>query len=235
VWTASTTAAWIQLGVTQGSGWGTWATQWRRTHQRGAYGHDAIAGQSVTVSQAANTSSVLLSSVSNAASYNADAVAPGQFVVLTGSSIGPKDITLQTSVDRFPTTLQQTSVLFDGVAAPIYYVWGPQTAVIVPYSVDGKGNHAGGGSVSGRAVECHDDEGDHGESGIFSQNASGRAGSILNQDGTGERSGQCGKEGDIVVIFATAKVRRFQWGWTAGGECGVSAAEVAGDRDDCGD
>jgi uncharacterized protein (TIGR03437 family) len=83
---------------------------------------------------------VAVAAVTNAASFLADAVSPGEMVTLFGNGLGPATLAgAQLNPDgTVASTVAQTQVLFDGVAAPIIYVAAGQTTVMVPYSVSGR-------------------------------------------------------------------------------------------------
>lgn len=69
------------------------------------------------------------------------AVSPGQMVLITGGGLGPGELTRFDSyagsgqVFVLPTKLSETRVLFDGVAAPLVFVWDRQICAMVPYGV----------------------------------------------------------------------------------------------------
>jgi hypothetical protein len=66
--------------------------------------------------------SVSIGAVSSAASYNASAVSPGEIVVLFGSGFGPATLTDGTYANgRLAASIGQTTVRFDGIAAPLIY------------------------------------------------------------------------------------------------------------------
>jgi uncharacterized protein (TIGR03437 family) len=82
---------------------------------------------------------VVLSAVTNAASYSIDAVSPGEIVALFGANMGPASIVIpEVSNGTFPNSLAGTQVLFDGVAAPMIYTRKDQVSAVVPYGVAGK-------------------------------------------------------------------------------------------------
>ncbi len=75
-------------------------------------------------------------------------VSPGQMVLITGAGLGPGELTRYDSYaasalagsgpsNSLPTKLSETRVLFDGVAAPLVFVWDRQICVMVPYGVAG--------------------------------------------------------------------------------------------------
>ncbi len=87
---------------------------------------------SLTVLPAPNPTVV---SVNSSASYTAGTVAPGEFVTLFGSSLGPATLVSPTP-GTAPKTLGGTTVTFDGIAAPILYASATQTGVQVPYGIN---------------------------------------------------------------------------------------------------
>ena len=56
------------------------------------------------------------------ASFETGAIAPGDQLTLLGVNLGPTDGIRADPTKTLPTTLGQTTVTFDGVAAPLYYV-----------------------------------------------------------------------------------------------------------------
>lgn len=70
-------------------------------------------------------------SVLNAASFQAGAVAPGTIVSIFGSGLARGE--MQAASVPLPTTLLDTSVSFNGVAAPLFYVSGMQVNAQVPF------------------------------------------------------------------------------------------------------
>ena len=81
--------------------------------------------------------------VTNAASFLAGPVSPGELVTIFGSNIGPAELTkLQLTADgsHVTTSLAGTRVLFDGIAAPLIYVSESQLTTVVPFELAGKIN-----------------------------------------------------------------------------------------------
>ena len=79
--------------------------------------------------------------ITNAASYAAGVVSPGENIVIWGTSIGPSSLTygsLTAGGGALSTSAGNTQVLFDGVAAPVVYAFATQTSVMVPYEVAGR-------------------------------------------------------------------------------------------------
>lgn len=77
--------------------------------------------------------------VANAASYETEAVAPGEVLAFFGERFGPDALVTAQLVDgKFATTLGETRVLFDGVAAPMVYAARGQVSAIAPFGLAGK-------------------------------------------------------------------------------------------------
>ena len=71
--------------------------------------------------------------VTNAASYSADAVAPGAIVSLFGANLSAG--TSQSGAAPLPTVLGDTTVTFNGIPAPLYFVSAQQVNAQVPFEV----------------------------------------------------------------------------------------------------
>jgi uncharacterized protein (TIGR03437 family) len=71
--------------------------------------------------------------VTNAASYQTNAVAPGAIVSVFGASLAAG--TSQFSTVPLPTVLGNTSVTFNGIPAPLYFVSPQQVNAQVPFEV----------------------------------------------------------------------------------------------------
>jgi uncharacterized protein (TIGR03437 family) len=71
--------------------------------------------------------------VTNAASYSAQAVAPGAIVSLFGASLSAG--TSQSSAAPLPTVLGDTTVTFNGIPAPLYFASPQQVNAQVPFEV----------------------------------------------------------------------------------------------------
>jgi uncharacterized protein (TIGR03437 family) len=71
--------------------------------------------------------------VTNAASYSADAVAPGAIVSVFGASLSAG--TTQSGAAPLPTALGDTSVTFNGIPAPLFFASTQQVNAQVPFEV----------------------------------------------------------------------------------------------------
>ena len=145
--------------------------------------------------------------VTNAASFLAGSVAPGEIITIFGSGLGPDSLaTLQLTADgRFVTTsLAGTRVLFDGVPAPMIYTLEGQVSAVVPYSVAGRSNTRMQVEYAGRASNTITLQVSSSAPGVFSLDSSGRGqGAILNQDYSVNGPSNPAAKGSVVIIFAT--------------------------------
>jgi uncharacterized protein (TIGR03437 family) len=149
---------------------------------------------------------ILPDCIVNAASYVGGGVAPGEIVTVLGSGIGPPNmVSLTLTGDRrLATTLADTRIWFDNVAAPLVYVSDQQSSAIVPYAV------AGQASVDVQ-IEYKGVRSDPvtvpvlaSRPGIFSEDASGQGqGAILNEDGTFNSPSNPARRGSVIMIFGT--------------------------------
>jgi uncharacterized protein (TIGR03437 family) len=146
--------------------------------------------------------------VVNAASFQPGPVAPGELVTIFGTGIGPTTLAGYqiTAFNYFDSLAGDTTVLFDGIPAPLIYASGGQTTVIVPYSVAGQ--------TSAQMVVVY-----HGQASapatvpvaaaapaLFSANSSGKGnGAIFNQDSSVNSPSNPAAKGSIVVLFGTGE------------------------------
>jgi uncharacterized protein (TIGR03437 family) len=144
--------------------------------------------------------------VANAGSYVTGSVAPGENIVIFGTGLGPATLAgLQlTSSGTVATTVANTQVTFDGIAAPVVYASATQTSVIVPFEIAGRttttlqvsyyGVKSAGISYNVAAAVP----------GIYTQNSQGTGpGSILNQNYTVNGPSQPAAAGSYVAVYLT--------------------------------
>jgi uncharacterized protein (TIGR03437 family) len=141
-----------------------------------------------------------VSAVVNGASFQPTPVAPGLIATIFGSGLGPENgVTLRLAPDgRVDTTLADTRVLFDGVAAPMLYASQGQVSFVVPYSVAGRARSRieveyRGARSAGAEVQVAE-----AAPGIF-------PGAILNQDGSVNSAENPAPGGSVVMIYATGE------------------------------
>lgn len=93
-----------------------------------------------TATLTVNSAPVAISAVTNAASFLADPLSPGEMVTIFGNGLGPASLAGAQidSSGNVASSVSQTQFTFDGVPAPIIYVSAGQSTVMVPYEVAGK-------------------------------------------------------------------------------------------------
>jgi uncharacterized protein (TIGR03437 family) len=149
-------------------------------------------------------------SVLSAASYQGQAVAPGELVAIYGANFGPASLILNqvNSSSMFGTNVSGAQVLFDGVPAPMIYAQAGQLSAVVPFEAAGKQQtviqyqyNGGNGNVVSNSVTVPVVAA---LPGIFSLNASGTGpGAILNQDNSVNSAANPAAAASVIQIFAT--------------------------------
>jgi uncharacterized protein (TIGR03437 family) len=172
----------------------------------GASNSSRTIGVTLTVSAAA-APPVVVSYVVNAASWTGGAVAPGELVVIGGTMLGPSEGvpgTVEPSTGKIVSQLAGTTVLFNGVAAPLLYTSATQVNAIVPYEAAGcaqatvQVQYHGVLSPS-MTLPCAT-----AAPGIFTLNASGTGtAAAANQDGTFNGPSSPAAKGSYVTLYFT--------------------------------
>jgi uncharacterized protein (TIGR03437 family) len=146
-----------------------------------------------------------IASVVNAASFVSGPVAPGEFVTIFGSGLGP-DTPVAATVNggKIGATLASTQVFFGTNSAPILYTSAGQVSVIVPYALATssstnltvwyQGTASAGDNL--RVVDA--------APGVFMLNQAGQ-GAIVNQDQTINSTTNGAPIGSTVSIYATGQ------------------------------
>lgn len=145
--------------------------------------------------------------VLNAASFLGGPVAPGEIVTIFGTGIGPSTLAgyQLTPFSSLGTLTGDTTVLFDGIPAPLIYASGTQTTAIVPYSVSGASTQMVV-SYQGRRSQPVAVPVAAAAPALFSADATGRGnGAILNEDSSVNSPGNPAAKGSIVVLFGTGE------------------------------
>lgn len=135
-----------------------------------------------------------ITGVASAASYDSAGVAPGELVALFGKGFG--------------NSTQTTSVLFNGVEAPLVYVTDGQIGAFVPYAAPQFSPQANIFVVNqGNASPPFMAPFLPSHPAIFTANTSGSGqGSILNaKDGTVNSASNPAARGDYIAIYATGE------------------------------
>jgi len=143
--------------------------------------------------------------VTNAASFIAGTLAPGEFFTIFGTGLGPAQLVLFTlsAQNTVGTSLAGTQVLINGVASPMIYTSGNQLTAIVPYAT-----HGGPATLQvqyqGQTVLSQTMIVTASAPGIFSRNASGTGeAAALNQDTSLNSTSNPAARGSVIVLYAT--------------------------------
>jgi len=155
-----------------------------------------------------STSAVTIGGVSNAASFVGGAIAPGEAILIAGTSIGPATL-VQAQLDangNISTMVSDTQFTFNGVPAPIVYVSQQYSSVIVPYEV-AKGSTAQiVATYKGTKSAPFTIPVVSALPGIFSANSSGTGqGAIYNQNLSHNSAAAPAARGSTVILFVTGE------------------------------
>jgi uncharacterized protein (TIGR03437 family) len=141
--------------------------------------------------------------VLNAASLLPGPVAPGELVTLIGSGIGPVSVQQSTGPSS-GTVLAGTSVLFNGVAAPLLYASPDQINAIVPYSVAGNATTQVTVTAQGKTIASVTLVTATTAPSIFTLDSTGVGpGAILNQDSSVNSQSNPASKGSVISIYAS--------------------------------
>ena len=146
-----------------------------------------------------------LAAVTNGASFQTGAIAPGEVVALFGSGMGPSSLARfqLNSAGQVPTKTGGTSVYFNNIAAPVLYSMAGQVGVVVPFGVTGSKAQVvvqyNGQVAAPVTVDLKPTAG-----ALFTLNASGSGqAAVLNQDYSVNGAGNPAKAGSYVYLYAT--------------------------------
>ncbi len=164
---------------------------------------------SVTIYGALSTaptapSSGTIGAVVNGASFLAGPVSPGELVTIFGANIGPDvDTGAQLVGELVSNSIGNTSVMFDGVAAPLLFTSSTQINAVVPFGVAGPTTQVQvmyqGNAVASTTVPV-----EPASPALFALNGSGGGqGAVLNQDLTVNSSSNPAAIGSVIVLYAT--------------------------------
>jgi uncharacterized protein (TIGR03437 family) len=146
--------------------------------------------------------------VLNSASYVGGSVAPGELIVIFGTGLGPATLGLGllTPLGSFDSYTSETTVLFDGVPAPVIYSFATQTSVAVPYAVTGRASTQIVVQYQGRASPPVTMPVAATVPGLFSANASGTGnGVILNENLSVNSPSNPAVKGSVIVLYGTGE------------------------------
>ena len=140
--------------------------------------------------------------IGNAATFGFG-IAPGEVVSLFGEGIGP-DVGVPYQLDanqRLSTTVAETQVTFDGVAAPLLYVQASQINAIAPWGIAGKTSSQVCITYRGAPTNCIQTAVVGAAPGVFLTNTGYAA--ALNQDQTVNSPENPAAFGSVASIFVT--------------------------------
>jgi uncharacterized protein (TIGR03437 family) len=147
-----------------------------------------------------------INSITNAATFVAGGIAPGELVTIFGTNLStsaPASFQL-TSAGTLDTVLNGTRVLFNETAAPVIYVSPGQVSAIVPYSVATRPTARITVESNGFRSTAQEVTVLESAPGIFTIGGTTQ-GAILNQDGAVNGAQSAAPVGSIVSIFATGE------------------------------
>lgn len=143
--------------------------------------------------------------VTNSASFAQRSIAPGALLTFFGTNIGPSQAAgLQVINGAVSTSLANTQVLFDDVAAPLIYASSVQTTAVVPFELAGRPSARLRVIYQGKTVYDQPVSVAESAPGLFTANASGSGQlAALNQDGSPNSAGNAAERGTVLQIYAT--------------------------------
>lgn len=149
-----------------------------------------------------------IAAIVNGASFQVGAVSPGEVITIFGTNIGPSTpagLTLNSS-NMVETMLNNTSVTFNGVPAPLIFVSLNQINAIVPYEIATAQTVQVIATTGGTASAAFTVNVAATSPALFalSENGSG-PGAILNQNGSLNETSNPATPGSIIVIYATGE------------------------------
>ena len=163
-------------------------------------------------------SALMPSGITNAASYEAGPIAPGELITLFGNNLGPRSgETAQRVNGELPTTLAGVQVLIDGKAALLLYVSSAQATATVPPEVTGKSMVEVKATYNGSLVGAVRVPVSNAWPALFTASAAGAGqASALNQDNSINGASNPAAPGSVVQLFGTG----------SGGAIGTSPVRV---------
>ncbi|MGH9664302.1 MAG: hypothetical protein ACRD9L_07765, partial [Bryobacteraceae bacterium] len=146
----------------------------------------------------------VVAAVTNAASFAAGPVAPGEIIVVFGTGFGPSPLVPPsvTAAGLLDTTLGRTRVLFDGIAAPMIYAVSGQVSAIIPYGVAAKPSTSLQVEYNGVLSGAIPLQVTVTSPALFTLDSAGQ-GAILNQDTSVNGAQNGAAPGSIVSLYAT--------------------------------
>jgi uncharacterized protein (TIGR03437 family) len=147
----------------------------------------------------------VISAVTNAASNQQGAIAPGEIVVVYGSGLGPSQAqSYQVGAGGLvPTNLAGTEVLFNGIPGPVLYASPTQVSAVAPFALTGQSVQIAVQSQNqpsapvSVAVQAA-------APGIFTTNQSGQGQAVaFNQDQSQNAAANPAAQGSQLILYLT--------------------------------
>ena len=154
------------------------------------------------------TSGVTVRTILNAASLQPGALAPGEIISIFGTGLGPLagQGPILSSSGSVGSTLADTRVLFDGVAAPLLYAGSEQINAIVPYGINGRFATSVQVEVAGNRSEALQLRVDPASPALFTATGTGKGqGAVVNQDGTLNNPFFPAPRETIIALYGTGE------------------------------
>ena len=132
-------------------------------------------------------------------------IAPGELITIFGNGIGP-ETPLGPQLDRtgrVATSLGETTVTFDGIAAPLLYVSASQVNAVAPYGLRGKTTARLQVRYAGFDSNPRDLKVAEAAPGLFAITPGSSLAAAMNEDGTLNSWDHPARDSSIVVLYAT--------------------------------
>jgi uncharacterized protein (TIGR03437 family) len=152
------------------------------------------------------TSGSFIRDVTNGASNLSGTMAPGEIVTIYGGGLGPAQLAQFVAAGGVaPKSLAGTTVLFNGIAAPILYAEADQVAAVVPYGVTGS-QASIVVQYQGQSTAAFPVALAASAPGLFTADTSGSGQALaINQDGTVNSPAHPAAPGSVLTLFATGE------------------------------
>jgi len=149
----------------------------------------------------------VVTAVTNAASYDASGISPGEIVTVWGQALGPASGPQpQPANGLWGSSFSGVQVFFNGYPAPIYFVSGTQMNAIVPYEVAGQTTANVVVVYQGNASAPFPMPVTAAKTAIFTDNSSGTGqGAILNGDYSLNGPSNPAPRGSYVSVYGTGE------------------------------
>lgn len=145
--------------------------------------------------------------ITNAASFVSGPIVPGEIVSIFGSAMGPDQAAgaQLNSAGMLETQVANTRVLFDGIAAPLFYVQLGQINAQAPYELAGKTSASVQVQFNGIGSEPVSVPVGNSTPAIFGISGGTGPAAMLNTDSTLNSASNPAARGSIVVLYATGE------------------------------